>query len=278
MELVEHTGSLHIDRALVLLIEQLMRAFPALQISVYLHGSWAAAASRATSDVDVLALARTDVSRDQRAAARTLGDRVAATTGVPIDLHLQPLDALIHDPWVDLRRTGWWIAGPDIRSLLPQPSLDALAREAVVIACLYATDIRKTEHLSWPFVHPDTSEASFGRLSDGGIRGLAKSLAWLTSARLASRYRYAPTSAADAIETFSASGDPFAPWLAHAIAVCRSDETERTDQERRNLETVCEETLAYENTTFEAIHKAVTETGILGERCATALDTYSDRK
>ena len=154
------TGNVYIDTAVEQLIQHITSHLPNLQLGFYLHGSWAANGARLGSDIDILALSLQPFSDDQWQKAEQLAQKIATATGVSLDFHLIELDMLIADPWVDLRRTGRFLYGTDVRTRFPEPTLDSLARESVLIACLSAIDIRGGEYLHWPFDHPKPDDFS----------------------------------------------------------------------------------------------------------------------
>lgn len=128
------TGNTTLDTAIEQLIHAITRHFPTLHLSFYLHGSWATDGARLGSDVDILALSREVLTEDQWRYAEHLAAEIGAQTGCPLDFHLMELDTLIADPWIDLRRTGLFLWGIDIRPQLPEPTRDALARETVLVS------------------------------------------------------------------------------------------------------------------------------------------------
>lgn len=275
MKLFDSSGDARVDAALVALIARVESLLPEAGLGFYLHGSWAASAAGRDSDVDVLALATRRISNDDQDKAEAIGREVEASSGVPLDFHLHRLNALIADPYVDLRRTGRLVYGVDVRHILPEPTLDALARESVLLTCLYVTDIRSQERVRWPLDHPRLDDEFFGRLPDEDPSRLPKRLSWLTSARLAGGYGYAPVSGADALRAIVTRNDPFANWVSEAVRICRQIARQPVEGiERRQLREVCEGTLEFENTTLAVLREAVEEKGRLGPRCAELIRRY----
>ena len=115
----------------------------------------------------------------------------------------------------------------------------------------------------------------FGRLPEGNSGKHAKSLCWLTSARLAGGYEYAPVSGADAIRALGAHDDPFADWVDHAVRFCR--QTSKSSVEgfkQQRLRELCERTLEFENATLAVLREAIEDKGRLGPRCAEVIEQY----
>lgn len=275
MELMLSSGRADVDRALETLIGEVERMVPDVQLGWYLHGSAASGTVRTGSDVDVLAVAVDPISRHQRDFARQRADELARVLNVELDFHLVALEALINDPYVDLRRTGLFLHGVDVRPRLGEPTLDALAREAVLVMCIVATDKRGQEHLTWPLDHLNPHEAFYGRVEEGSLRGLAKDLTWISSARLAAHHGYAPVGAQDALEALGRHGDPYARWVQDTVRQCRAVDLESaTGTERTQLQTMCHDALEYENDTFAKVHTAVRDQGRLGPACRKVLDTF----
>ena len=218
MNLSSLTGHHAIDNAIEQLITLVDTSLPTAQFGYYLHGSWGTHTARPQSDVDILAVTRQVLSPEHRARAKEIASAISMATKVPLDFHLHSVETLISDPYIDLGRTGVFITGTDIRSSLPRPSLDLLAREAVSITCQYITEIRACAHVQWPLSHPNPADVCFGRFTpEETPSGLAKMLTWIASAYVAGTYGYAPTSAADALQTLRAEKDPYSTWLDEAL-------------------------------------------------------------
>jgi predicted nucleotidyltransferase len=275
MALHSSSGNPEVDHALEVIIQQIETLLPDAHLGFYLHGSAATGNAGSHSDIDVLGLATEPVSKQQRDDARALVADLARTLNIDIDFHLHPIQSLIADPYVDLRRTGTFLAGEDVRPMLPSPTLDALAREAVLVTCILVTDIRGQDVVTWPLTHPNADDRYFGRLQDTPPRGFAKTLTWITSARLAGKYGYAPTGSADALQALSTHNDRYGEWVNTTVRFCRQvDLASATETEHNQLQVACHDALAFENDTLAILHTAVTGNGVLGEKCGKVLDTY----
>lgn len=265
-----------IDAAVERLISQVDTLFPALQCGYYLHGSWGTRTARLHSDVDILAVTLHTLTPDQRTWAKEVAARISLETGIPLDFHLHSIDALMRDPYIDLGRTGVFITGTDVRTFLPRPSLDLLAREAVSISCQYITEIRGCATVSWPLTHPDPSDPFLGRFTpEETPSGLAKMLTWMASAYLAGTYGYAPTSASDALQTLQAEQDSYSTWLVEAVMTLREiPDTPPQEDSVGKLSSICLQTLAFECATLTSIRNALATPHREGEQCARILNQY----
>lgn len=272
-ELLSTTGADAVDEAILALVEAMKLKFPDADLGYYLHGSWASNSATPTSDVDILALASIPISDRDRDVARQLASSIADASEVPLDFHVHPVEALITDPYVDLHRTGRLLYGHDYRPHLPEPSLDALARESVLYTCLCITGARGQERSRWPFSHPNTEDEFFGRLPKRNPPRLGKKLNWFASALLAGRYGYAPFSAADALEGLVSREDRWGKWVADAKRICSAQLDDCEPSRRRELQEVCRGALDLENETVEALLEAVRR-GDLGEMCGELLEKY----
>ncbi len=98
---------------------------------------------------------------------------MSAQRGVMLDVKVFSVVEFGADPWVNIWSGATFVAEMDWRPQMDSPSFDALAREAVLHACLI--------------------------LGDERIPLTPKSAAWLVSALLAVRHRYAPATRHDAL-------------------------------------------------------------------------------
>lgn len=272
-ELVSTTGSDNVDEAILALVETLKSKFPDANLGYYLHGSWASNSATPTSDVDVLALASIPISDRDRDLATELASSVVDAYEVPLDFHIHPVEALITNPYVDLRRTGRLLHGHDYRPQLHEPSLDTLARESVLYTCLWITGARGQERSRWPFSHPNSEDEFFGRLPKRNPPRLGKKLNWFASALLAGRHGYAPFSAADALQELASRRDTWGKWVADAKRICSAPLDENQPSRRRKLHEVCRGALNLENETVEALIEAVRRDD-LGEMCGELLERH----
>jgi predicted nucleotidyltransferase len=171
------TGDSRVDDA----VDEVTRAVSIVladrDLGFYLHGSAFAGTRRPESDVDVLGLGRDAVDRADNDRAKRIAAEVSARHGVDLDLKVFPVRTLVADPWVNLWHGAAFVAGRDWRDDLPQPSLDDLAREAVLHTCLIA--------------------------APGDNHRPAKALGWLTTTLLAVRHGYAAPTREDALIEFN---------------------------------------------------------------------------
>lgn len=274
-ELLASSGDDQVDRSIRQLIDALQPLLADADAGFYLHGSWAAGAAHPTSDVDVLALTRTAVDPSLRGRIRAVSAQVAESTGVPLDVHLHDVATLISDPYVDLRRVGVLLSGVDYRPTMPEATLDARAREAVLVSCDYVTTIRGIQHVRLPFDHPNADDEFWGRLPSGDPTRLAKVLTWLSSALMSSAYGVAPTSASDGLAELGAHSS-FGTWVARAVDDCRSGAPPTDPDRRAHLAEICEQMLLFEAATIDSVCAAVAS-GRLGPKCAALVDKYIDR-
>lgn len=276
VNLVSSSGSQSVDSAIGTLIGHIQARFPDAELGFYLHGSWESSTPNPASDVDILALATTAISNKEHQEARTIASQIVEASGVPLDFHLHPVQALIENPYVDLRRTGRFLFGVDHRQAFPEPSLDALARESVLCVCLFVSGWRDHGHPNWPFSHPKSNDEFFGRLLRRNPPGLGKKLNWFASALLCGRHGYSPVNAADALSQLTVRGDAWGEWLSNAGRVCSSVQCDEQDSaKRRELIEVCERTLDLENETVAALLSAH-EAEQLGPKCGELLHKYID--
>lgn len=268
------TGEDLVDAAIAELVQRVESLLPTAELGYYLHGSWASKAAHQHSDVDILALSRKRITDVARQETKRIATDLAESSGVALDFHLHPYESLIADPYVDLLRTGRHVYGVDYRPLFPEPSLDALAREAVLHACAYSTHIRRQEKVQLPLEHPSTSDEFFGRLPKRKPVRHAKTLSWLSSAYLAGRHEYAPVSAADALSALEARCDPFAEWVEDAVSFCRQNRIEFLENsDLLKLRSICERTLDFEAEVLKSVKLAVEESR-LGPRCSSLLNEH----
>lgn len=281
------TNDSQVNRAITRLIERVEQRLPEHQLGFYLHGSWASQSNHADSDVDVLAVSTNRVDDRARKSIKESATEIADHFHVPLDFHVHSVADLVDDPYVDLHRGAVFLGGHDARPSMPTPTLDALAREAVSIACQsisYGRDASvnifddsgiqidtKTTPLELPLDHPDPEDRFCGRFRSYSPTGLAKNLTWTATAYVAAKYAYAPTGGIDALRILQRQDDSFAPWIADSITLLREI---RRDAMRGDAKDICREILAFENSTISLLLAAIGPKGHLSPRCEQELRTF----
>ena len=176
-ELVLRIGEPELDQALSEILRLVDEALPHAELGFYLHGSAAEGSRTPASDIDVLAVGNARVApggRGVRQTARPRGRRAAVSRSTSTFL---PASDLVADPYVQLRRVGRFLGGAEQRDELPEPTIDAAARESVLTCCLLVCSARGVERLTPPLTHPEPQDEFFGRLPEGAEpRALAKTL------------------------------------------------------------------------------------------------------
>ncbi|MEQ4204528.1 nucleotidyltransferase domain-containing protein [Actinopolymorpha sp. B9G3] len=124
------------------LLAELLRIsgrWPQAQFGVYLHGSRARGEERAHSDVDVTALADPSTPPEVIQAFVTAGRACNDPLVDRLDLKAFTTTRFAADPWVKLQRARF-IGGRDWRHVLPHPTFDEHAREALGVFRVIAED------------------------------------------------------------------------------------------------------------------------------------------
>ena len=267
------TGDPSIDQAISVLVERVQNLMPNTRIGFYLHGSWLSKVRYTDSDVDILALVGDPHDESLRAVAKQIGIDLAMESGIPLDFHIHPLDALEQDPYVDLRYAKA-VGGVDLRPLLSVPTLDALTRESVAHVCQYVTDVRRQAKVHWPLSHPNGEDVFFGRLSSYSTLWYSKKLTYMASVRAACIHGISPTTAAQAVRSLAETNDAYADLVERAVPMIRG--VEKPEQaDHAVLREVCRRTLDYENDTLDALRLAL-EKRIVGEKCREVIGKYVD--
>lgn len=271
-----------LGRALSEILRIVDEALPDAELGFFLHGSAGEGRRTPTSDIDVLAVGNARLLPEDEAYAKRLVEEVARRTGLPIDFHILPARDLVAEPYVQLRRVGIFLGGRDRRDDLPEPTIDAAARESVLTCCVIMCSARGVDRLTPPLTHPGPDDEFFGRLPDGAEpRRLAKTLAWLTSGLLASRYGYVAVSATDATQHLTEYEPALGPRVAEAFAACREEFATAAPADpdaRRRLRAFCSLVLDLENLVLRAFLESTRgDLTHLGPRCGEVIDQYTCR-
>jgi hypothetical protein len=246
----------------------LERVAPGSFFAYYLTGSQADGTAVPASDVDLVALARTQESCQ---AERLLEAKLACSENSPVRVSVQiqnlELVARSQRSLALLRWGSVLLLGEDCRAQLPALDIEGFTREAVSLSRCFMTLGRTGNGSSFPLRHPDEDDEFYGRTQvtvrslyqsspQQGTKELIKGILWSVTALLAVQCGLVVGSARQAVERYQEAGGEWWRFVRDSTQVCKHEwnyEVPRGTSERAQLRSICRQLLAFENhcvTTF----------------------------
>jgi hypothetical protein len=285
LEYAERAGrpNLIVDESIRHIVECVVRRMetvaPGSFVAYYLIGSHADGTAVPASDVDLVALLRSEEPCQQE---RLLDAKFACSEGSPIRVSLQiqslELFARSQRSLALLQRGSVLFLGEDCRAKLPAVDVDGFAHEAVILSLCLMTLGRARNKVNSPLGHPDEHDEFYGRArvtlpalyqppAEAGTKELMKGILWSVTALLAVQFGVVVGSARQAIERYREVNGEWWRFVDHSTRMCRhawNYEVPRGATERADLRLICRQLLDFENYCLTNYRSRDSRVGLFG--------------
>jgi hypothetical protein len=263
------TGNQAVDRILTAIVGIFELAFPNLIRAYYLTGSYHDRSAIAASDIDLIVIAKDNLSEANRQQLRQMDDWCELLTSVPLDIGFFDEQEIHHQCPTNLKLSSLFIYGQDIRDNVALPEHAAYLRECMHRAFHRLLWIRQhPASLSYPLTYPDPSGEFYGydiqktdelgHLEQPTTERLIGNLLWMATAQLASNTSLYFSSKQEVIRAHQTIfADAWSNLIENAYQQCRSQWGYRLPEEqtqRAELRKMCTQVLDFENVFLRQYH------------------------